>query len=276
MLLPRAGYTVPVFVTGNKGGETFLSPEEARNLGISEEAIAAAIESGIPIPVDPQGDQPHPEKSTILCQIIEGDSYLFQEWNSEKKCLENLGLDFHEFQYEGGSAEIENEAGVLQDTIAGLLDPEFHRVGWFVVEGFYGHYWKDYYGECDVEYECDDIRVARWSDIEAMGLMKAPWYIRALRMFGIDPEVPPRLMYPVPREPAPTPTPRATIVAQTPLRHHPKCPRCKGQGFYLRHHGQGYYRDGSFGHNQWEDCTCDPYMDEADLPAAVKPTGDSW
>jgi hypothetical protein len=28
-------------------------------------------------------------------------------------------------------------------------------------------------------------------------------------------------------------------------RHHPQCPRCKGEGFYLRRHGRGYYRDGT-------------------------------
>lgn len=33
-----------------------------------------------------------------------------------------------------------------------------------------------------------------------------------------------------------------------------KCPDCNGQGFYLKHEGKGYYRDGSFGHNVWEDC----------------------
>lgn len=48
--------------------------------------------------------------------------------------------------------------------------------------------------------------------------------------------------------------------------HHPKCPRCKGQGFYLRSEGRGYYRDGSFGHNQWADCTCSPYTPEDKLP----------
>lgn len=33
-----------------------------------------------------------------------------------------------------------------------------------------------------------------------------------------------------------------------------KCKDCNGAGFYLKHEGQGYYRDGSFGHNEWEDC----------------------
>lgn len=59
-------------------------------------------------------------------------------------------------------------------------------------------------------------------------------------------------------------------------RHHPECPRCKGEGFYLRRHGRGYYRDGSFGHNDWQDCTCDPYTPVDRLPAAVEPKGDAW
>jgi len=41
--------------------------------------------------------------------------------------------------------------------------------------------------------------------------------------------------------------------------HHLQCPRCKGEGFYLRAEGRGYNRDGSFSHNQWEDCTCASY-----------------
>ena len=36
----------------------------------------------------------------------------------------------------------------------------------------------------------------------------------------------------------------------------PNCPKCKGEGFYLAYEGKGYYRDGSFGHNVWEDCHC--------------------
>jgi len=58
-----------------------------------------------------------------------------------------------------------------------------------------------------------------------------------------------------------------------PAHHHPECPRCEGVGFYLAHAGHGYYRDGSFGHNQWEDCDCYPSMPVADLPAPVNPRG---
>jgi hypothetical protein len=59
-------------------------------------------------------------------------------------------------------------------------------------------------------------------------------------------------------------------------RHHPDCPRCKGEGFYLRHSGRGFYRDGSFGHNQWEDCTCAAHDEIAYLPKAIEPSGDPW
>lgn len=55
--------------------------------------------------------------------------------------------------------------------------------------------------------------------------------------------------------------------------HHPQCPRCKGEGFYLRRHGHGYYRDGSFGHNDWQDCTCHPEDNVKYLPAAIEPKG---
>lgn len=48
-------------------------------------------------------------------------------------------------------------------------------------------------------------------------------------------------------------------------RHHPDCPRCKGKGFFLRREGHGFYRDGSFGHNDWDDCDCDPFMTQKQL-----------
>lgn len=59
-------------------------------------------------------------------------------------------------------------------------------------------------------------------------------------------------------------------------QHHPQCPRCKGEGFYLAHHGRGYYSDGSFGHNQWRDCDCDPWMPVERLPKRVEPTGEAF
>jgi hypothetical protein len=38
--------------------------------------------------------------------------------------------------------------------------------------------------------------------------------------------------------------------------NNPDCMRCHGEGFYVAYEGKGYYRDGSFGHNIWEDCHC--------------------
>lgn len=51
--------------------------------------------------------------------------------------------------------------------------------------------------------------------------------------------------------------------------HHPNCPRCKGEGFYLAYEGQGYMRDGSFEHNRWDDCYCRPEMTEDQLPKSL-------
>jgi len=53
--------------------------------------------------------------------------------------------------------------------------------------------------------------------------------------------------------------------------HHPDCPRCKGEGFYLRSIGRDYYPDGSFGHNQWRDCDCTPWTKPDELPKPVTP-----
>ncbi len=55
---------------------------------------------------------------------------------------------------------------------------------------------------------------------------------------------------------------------------HPDCPRCKGQGFYLRREGRGFYSDGSFGHNDWQDCTCDVHQKIDSLPKEVNPYRD--
>lgn len=54
--------------------------------------------------------------------------------------------------------------------------------------------------------------------------------------------------------------------------HHPKCPRCRGEGFYLAHEGQGYMRDGSFSHNRWEDCSCRSYTPVDKLPRSLDPS----
>lgn len=52
--------------------------------------------------------------------------------------------------------------------------------------------------------------------------------------------------------------------------HHKDCPRCKGEGFYLRRE-EGYFRDGSYSPNDWQDCECYPEMKVENLPQAVDP-----
>jgi hypothetical protein len=47
------GYEVPVKVEGEDGGNTFVSREEARSLGLTGQQIEDAIASGVPIPVSP-------------------------------------------------------------------------------------------------------------------------------------------------------------------------------------------------------------------------------
>jgi hypothetical protein len=53
--------------------------------------------------------------------------------------------------------------------------------------------------------------------------------------------------------------------------NHPDCPRCDGVGFYLHRAGHGYYRDGSFGHNDWRDCDCSILDKRENLPLYSEP-----
>ncbi len=65
---------------------------------------------------------------------------------------------------------------------------------------------------------------------------------------------------------------RALVASQSSQRvvstkgfDHGDCPRCKGAGFYLAHEGRGYFRDGSFEHNEWSDCDHSPDDNEGEL-----------
>ena len=151
----------------------------------------------IALPPKPEEEYeyPRPGKSFILAQIVDGGSYMFQRWNPETKKHEYLDLEFWEVHHEGGSAEIEAEAGMLQDTIANIIPPEFEKVGWFVMEDFYGVFSTDYWGETDCDHEFDNIRPARWSDLKRFGL-KVSWWGQILTMLGRDGNVPPRFGHP--------------------------------------------------------------------------------
>lgn len=147
-------------------------------------------------PAEEEYEYPCPGKSKIVFQLIEGETYKLQRWDNELKRSVSIGLDFYEVGYEGGSAEIEAYEGMLEDVIAEMLDPDELKIGWFVMDGFFGSFSRDYYGEVDCHHECDDIRPARWSDIEEMGFCKAPWWVSVARWFGRDPLVPDKLLYP--------------------------------------------------------------------------------
>ncbi len=130
-------------------------------------------------PRDPAADEP--ERSTILFQLLEGDSVLFRE---------PAGVEFGEFHCEGKDAFWAREGCILEDAVAYLLWPDReYTPGWFVMEGFEVHYSKDYWGEVDVDYECAKVRPARWSDLKHFGGL-VPWWGRALLWLGLDAEIP--------------------------------------------------------------------------------------
>lgn len=136
---------------------------------------------------------PRPGRSTVLVQLIEGDSYLFNRYDHATRKHVNAGLEIYELQYEGGSAELEAEQGMLEDAVAPLLEDGFWREGWFVVEGFYGHYSKDYFGEVDCDFECLGVRPATWADMERFGISRRPWWGF---LPGLAKKVPARFMAP--------------------------------------------------------------------------------
>lgn len=136
------------------------------------------------LPSEPEDDDQYrmrPGKSTILMQFVEDDSHLWP------------GLSVEEMQYEGGSAEIENEGSFLEEAIESALEEDTKPThpGWWVMEGFYGTYTRGdgWTTDDDAEFECDVWRPARWSDIEHFGIMAEPLWVSVARLFGFDPEV---------------------------------------------------------------------------------------
>jgi len=136
-------------------------------------------------------EHPRPGKSKIVFQIVEGGSHYFFEYGPGGQ--KQLDLEFYEIQSKGGSAAIEAEAGMLEDAIAGLLDPEHKKVGWWVMEGFYGHFTRGdgWETDDDCDYECDLIRPATWRDMDEMGL-PVSLRKRIMILMGWDAPVPPK------------------------------------------------------------------------------------
>jgi hypothetical protein len=118
-----------------------------------------------PSPESRAMDEPYQRgPSTILVQLIEGSHYLFTRDGVD------AGIEIEECRYTNGDADIEADAGMLHDAIAPMLEDGFWRVGWFVIERFTCHYSRDYWGECDVDYECTNVREATDEDIATIGV----------------------------------------------------------------------------------------------------------
>ena len=120
-----------------------------------------------------------PDLSTILFQLVEGDTFL----------LPGTGVEFWEVQGEGKAVFWETEASMLHDAIAGMLEPAQCVVGWWVMENFTASYTKDYEGEVDCDYDHDEVRPAKWSDMLHFG-MRVPWWARLLLALRLNGKVP--------------------------------------------------------------------------------------
>jgi hypothetical protein len=125
-------------------------------------------------PADSENDYelPAPGKSTILFQLVEGGCYMFQRWDEELKQNVDIGVEFGEVQYEGGSAELENYVGMLEYSISEMLDGEFKRPGWYVMEGYDVHYTRGdgWMTDDDADHEFDSVRVATQADFDHFGV----------------------------------------------------------------------------------------------------------
>jgi hypothetical protein len=140
---------------------------------------------------DREWDYPKPGKSKIVFELIDEDTYEWTVWDAGQKRHREVGLMIDEIQFEGGSAEIEAEQGMLNHAVYDLLDPFQHGAGWWVIEGFYGIFRRGdgWTTDDDVDFECDGIRPARWSDLNDMGIMRPPMWARFAIWLGLDPLV---------------------------------------------------------------------------------------
>ncbi len=90
--------------------------------------------------------------SNVLLVLAEGDSRLWP------------GLEVEELLYTEGDADIENDAGMLEDALSECLAGEIERPGRYLIEGFRSFYTTDYYGEVDADYEIAAWREATRAD----------------------------------------------------------------------------------------------------------------
>jgi hypothetical protein len=123
-------------------------------------------------------EEPSPGKSLVLFEVVDDP----QGHAEAGRTYLSLGIE--EVQGEGGSYDIENDHGFLEYTIAGLVPDWVDHAGWYVIEGFYGDFTRDYYGEVDCKFSYDVFRRATHYDLAYFGIAKMPWWARVAYWFG--------------------------------------------------------------------------------------------
>lgn len=138
--------------------------------------------------------------SKIVFSLIEEDSCHWTKWTADPHAAVHssgkrtakevpVGLAIDEMQWDGGDADIENESGMLDCAIYGLLNHDQVDIpGWWVMEGFEADYWTDYWGEHDASFSCKLVRRAHWQDLLDCGMMRNVWW-RRLVAWLFNPEV---------------------------------------------------------------------------------------
>ena len=123
-----------------------------------------------------------PDRSVILCEVEE----LLPSCHGW-----GWSMAFGEFASEGKAAFWESEGGTLGDCVESILQgfPDLYE-GWWVIDGFTAHYTVSWDGEHDADYDAEDIRRARWSDLKHFGY-PVPWWARLLLLIRVDLRVPP-------------------------------------------------------------------------------------
>lgn len=115
------------------------------------------------LPESPEEKYPDPERgpSTIIFKKTKYDG------------LQSIS-------YDQGDAFWEQEGGILEDQIDGMLDDDL-APGWYVMEGFEVDYSRDYYGEVSGYADCKvPSRPATFRDFEKLAWVEGPWFVRLM------------------------------------------------------------------------------------------------
>ena len=82
----------------------------------------------------------------------------------------------YEMKWQGGDADFEDEAGVLDYALERMLDADTQE-GWHVCEGFTVEYTRDWLGDVDATHKCGVIRRATSEEIIKGVALKQSWEI---------------------------------------------------------------------------------------------------